>query len=70
MHSMTQDRAPVVIGGVDAHADTHHAAVLDVRGGLVGSEEFPATTAGYEQLNDWLHGFGEVETVAVESTSS
>jgi transposase len=70
MHSMTQDQAPVVIGGVDAHADTHHAAVLDAGGGLVGSEEFPATTAGYEQLNDWLHDFGEVEAVAVESTSS
>lgn len=29
-----------VIGGVDAHADTHHAAALDERGALLGSRSF------------------------------
>ena len=33
MHSMNQDLR-AVIGGVDSHADTHHAAVLDDRGRL------------------------------------
>ena len=31
MQSMTQAR-PLVIGGVDSHADTHHFAALDQRG--------------------------------------
>lgn len=70
MHSMTQDQAPVVIGGVDAHADTHHAAALDARGALLGAQQFAATSAGYEQLFEWLSGFGQVRAVAVESTSS
>jgi hypothetical protein len=30
MHSMTQD-TPLVVGGVDSHADAHHVAALDQR---------------------------------------
>jgi transposase len=70
MHSMTQEQDPVVIGGVDAHADIHHAAALDARGALLGSRQFAATSAGYEQLFEWFSGFGRVQAVAVESTSS
>jgi transposase len=70
MHSMTQDRRPVVIGGVDAHADTHHAAALDARGALLATQQFAATATGYEQLIGWLRSFGRVQAVAVESTSS
>jgi transposase len=63
--------APVrVIGGVDAHADTHHAAALDDRGALLGTRSFPATTTGYRQLLAWLGRFGEVDRVGVESTGS
>jgi transposase len=69
MHSMTQEQT-LVIGGVDAHADTHHAAALDARGGLLGSRGFPATSAGYRDLLGWLESFGQLGTVAVESTSS
>jgi hypothetical protein len=36
-----------VIGGVDTHRDTHHAAVIDSTGGLLGDAEFPATSDGY-----------------------
>jgi transposase len=50
MHSMTQQRDQVVIGGVDAHADIHHAAALDGRGALLASRQFAASSAGYEQL--------------------
>jgi transposase len=68
MHSMTQENT--VVGGVDAHADAHHAAALDQRGALLATESFPTTTPGYRQLLDWLGGFGEIDAVAVESTGS
>lgn len=36
-----------VTGGVDTHKDTHVAAALDQQGRLLGTETFPATSAGY-----------------------
>jgi transposase len=69
MHSMTQQNT-LVIGGVDAHADTHHAAALDQRGALLATESFPTTTSGYRQLLDWLSSFGEIDVIAIESTGS
>ena len=39
MHSMKQE-VRRVIGGVDSHADTHHAAALDERGCLLGTKSF------------------------------
>jgi transposase len=60
----------LVVGGVDAHADTHHAAALDQRGALIGSAVFPTTTDGYRELLRWLSSFGRLELVAVESTGS
>jgi transposase len=65
-----QEDEMVVIGGVDAHADTHEVAALDDRGGLLGSEQFVTTFAGYAALLAWLRSFGRVEVVAVESTGS
>lgn len=70
MHSMTQDDTPLVIGGVDAHADAHHLAALDERGGLLASKSFPTTTLGYAQALDWLSGYGQIDAIAVESTGS
>jgi len=69
MHSMTQDK-PLIVGGVDAHADSHHVAALDQRGALLGTSSFPTTTPGYAQALDWLTGFGELYAIAVESTGS
>ena len=69
MHSMTQDK-PLIVGGVDAHADSHHVAALDQRGALLGTTSFPTTTPGYAQSLDWLTGFGELDAIAVESTGS
>ena len=60
----------VVVGGVDAHAEIHHAAALDERGALLGSAGFPTTSDGYRELFQWLSGFGELEVVAIESTGS
>jgi transposase len=65
-----QHTETVVIGGVDAHTDAHHAAALEQRGALLGAESFPTTTRGYGELLDWLRGFGSVDTVAVESTGA
>jgi Transposase len=58
------------VTGVDAHADMHVAAALDRLGGLLGVEEFPATTAGYARLLGWLGGFGTVCLVGIEGTGS
>src|SRR6266498_3974133 len=59
-----------ITGGVDTHADTHVAAALDPIGGLLGVQEFPATTAGYAGLLSWLGGFGTVCLVSIEGTGS
>ena len=67
MQSMNQGGGRV-IGGVDAHADSHHAAALDDRGGLLGTKSFAVSTAGYRDLLAWLGSFGEIERVGVEST--
>jgi transposase len=60
----------VVTGGVDTHADVHVAAALDSIGGLLGTESFPTTPAGYAGLLGWLQGFGLVGLVGVEGTGS
>lgn len=63
-------RAGVVIGGVDTHADTHAAAVLDAFGAVLDAAEFGTDSDGLEELADWLGGFGEIGCVGVEGTSS
>jgi transposase len=71
MARATQLRKPKrrrIVGGVDTHADTHHAAVLLLNGGRVADAEFPATATGYAQLLDWLRGFGRLHAVGVEGT--
>ena len=60
----------IVVGGVDCHAEVHHAAALDGTGRRLGEQAFPATRPGYERLLAWLRGFGSVATVGVESTGS
>lgn len=59
-----------VTGGVDTHLDIHVAAALDPNGGVLGIESFPATTAGYIQLADWLTSFGSLVQVGVEGTGA
>jgi transposase len=60
----------IVIGGVDTHGRTHHAAVLDPQGRLLGDREFPADRDGYRQLLGWLGRHGQVGVVGVEGTGS
>jgi transposase len=69
MHSMTQEHR-LVVGGVDSHGDAHYVAALGQRGALLSTKSFPTTTPGYRELLDWLSSFGEIDTVAVESTGS
>ena len=67
--TIVEDRRAIT-GGVDTHADTHVAAALDPIGGLLGVQEFPATTAGYARLLGWLGGFGTVALAGIEGTGS
>ncbi len=59
-----------VTGGVDTHADTHVAAALDGVGGVLGTESFPTTPAGYANLLAWLGSFGTIAVIGVEGTGS
>jgi transposase len=59
-----------IIGGVDTHVATHHAAVIDGRGRLVEHRQFPAAPDGYAQLLRWLRTKGQLEAVGVEGTGA
>ena len=59
-----------VIGGVDTHADTHTAAVIDATGRALGAASFPVTAAGYRRLLGWLQSFGLLLVVGIEGTGS
>jgi len=59
-----------VIVGVDTHADTHTAAVIDTAGRLLGHRQFDAHPAGYRQLLSWLEPHGHLLKVGVEGTGS
>ena len=60
----------MIVGGVDTHADTHVAAVIDGNGGILGIESFPADEPGFEALLGWLSSHGEIQMVGVEGTGS
>lgn len=68
--NLDQGLEPGVIAGVDTHQRTHHAAVIDRTGRLLGEREFPASRAGYRELIAWVGGHGPVAAVGVESTGS
>lgn len=71
MPSITPDPASFdVVGGVDTHCDTHTAAVIDLIGRVLGTQQFPATTAGYSTLLAWMRGFGRLGRVGVEGTGA
>lgn len=68
-HTLTT-QAEIVVGGIDAHADTHHVLALDVTGRTLGDHPFPATSQGYRDALEWLSGFGVIDKIGVESTGS
>src|SRR3981189_2137189 len=59
-----------IIVGVDTHAATHCAAVVDRNGCLLGTDEFAASEAGYDQLVRWALTFGHIDAVGVEGTGA
>jgi transposase len=59
-----------VIGGVDTHKHTHHAAVVDDQGRLLGDRQFPANEHGYRDLLAWMRSQGTVRAIGVEGTGS
>ncbi len=69
MTSMTTTTG-TVIGGVDTHGETNHAAVLDGLGRQLGDREFPTIPSGYRQLLTWLSSYGPISRVGMEGTSS
>ncbi|MDZ7577941.1 MAG: IS110 family transposase [Candidatus Nanopelagicales bacterium] len=69
MSKMTHEPVEVV-AGVDTHADTHTAAVLDMLGHRLGTREFPTTPAGNRRLLDWVQSHGTVTAAGVEGTGS
>lgn len=62
--------AGLVIGGVDTHADTHTAAIIDGAGRLLGCQQFPAEAAGYASLLGWMRTHGTLAQAGVEGTGS
>jgi transposase len=67
--SLTKTAGCVVVG-VDAHTDTHDAAVLDDCGRLLATRSFAADCVGYAQLLGWGRRFGVIAAIGVESTGS
>jgi transposase len=69
MSSVAEPAAPNV-AGVDTHRDTHVVAVLNGIGAVLGSNTFPATAQGYDQLLEWARSFGPLTRAGVEGTGS
>ena len=66
--------APVdVLGvtlGIDTHADSHVAAVIDPLGRHLGQAAFDPTVAGFKALLAWAAEFGTITLAGVEGTGS
>ena len=64
------DSARRVVGGVDTHRNSNVAAVVDMNGGLLGVESFPAIAVGHQRMSSWLSTSGVVERVGIEGTGA
>jgi transposase len=56
--------------GVDTHADTHVAAVIDPLGRHLGQASFDTTIAGFKALLAWANEFGPITLAGVEGTGA
>ena len=61
---------PLLVAGVDAHKDTHYAAVITVTSEHIGAAEFPATGGGYRALTGFITCHGVLLRTGVEGTNS
>ena len=59
-----------VIVGVDTHLDEHVAVAIDHHGTSLGEYRLGTTAKGYEDLETWAIGLGQVSTFGVEGTGS
>jgi transposase len=59
-----------VTGGVDTHLDFHHAAALDGLGRVLGTQAFPVSRRGFDDLLAWWESLGTLGQVGVEGTGS
>jgi transposase len=66
---MTEQPAEVILG-VDTHADTHTAVVINHLGQVQGTLVVPTTTPGYRQLVCWARRFGDLRRAGVEGTGA
>ncbi len=63
-------RAAEVIIGVDTHRDQHVSVAIDGRGVRLGERHVPTTMCGYEELERWSRGLGEIRVFGIEGTGS
>jgi len=56
--------------GIDTHASTHVAAVIDQRQRVLSTIEVTADPAGMDQLRQWISRIGPVARAGIEGTSS
>ena len=63
-------RVAEVIIGVDTHRDQHVAVAIDGRGVRLGELHVLTTTNGYEELEVWSRGLGEIRAFGIEGTGS
>jgi transposase len=66
---MTAQTAEVILG-VDTHADTHVAVLVDPVGRVLATTSIETTAAGYGQLVKWARGHGELRRAGVEGTGA
>lgn len=69
MQTLTENRTKITLG-VDTHRDIHVAAVLDARGAVIETSEFPAAVNGYRDLVCWARSFGPIDSAGIEGTGS
>jgi transposase len=60
-----------VTGGVDTHADSNVAAVLDtLTSRTIAKATFPTTAIGHQAALEWMRAQGALDAVGVESTGT
>ena len=63
-------RGVELVVGVDTHQDEHVAVAIDRQGVRLGELHTVATTHGYEELERWSRGLGEIHAFGIEGTGS
>jgi len=67
---MTRVADRMVVGGVDTHKEIHVAAAVDGTGRILGTKEFPTTSAGHKAMLRWWARKGRLLRVGVEGTGA